>query len=300
MTRLPYPSATNNVPTVVARRVASGLLLALALSAATAAPAAACTQDEYLTEEQRQSGQYDSRPSEWETQWGGGGPHTHSGAPAPTEQPAPGAAPSAGAPAGAGSTEVVGAPAASSGSAPARTRSVERRRAPARSARPKPDAAPAPVAPVTSEQTAIPAPKPAVRHAHPLAAVTPAPVRAARAGASKRPRTAARHPRNGKEPRRPSIGARSAGPAVAHPTVVAAPASDGASDLPLGALLAAVALVAGGALLLRRRRPPEAPVVAAPAASLDYDDAAVEAELQEMLAEERARRELGPPVGPRV
>lgn len=305
--RLSYRAGMNNVPPVVARRVGSGfvLALALALGATIAAPAAACTQEEYLTEEQRQSGQYDSRPSEWETQWGGGGPHTHGETSAPTARPAPDAAPVENAPADGGTRARAPAPEASSGNTAAWKRSVERRPAPAP---PSPhrnrDVAPAPPVPVSPQQTAVAGAAPRAISAPSPATAAPTPMRAARAGASNRPRVA-----QGGKMRRAPASRRIAAPAAERPAPVVAPAPAAAAgrlpDPLLPALLAAVVLLAAGTLLVLRRRPPSAGAVVTAAAvvdradaAVDRADAAVEAELQEILAEERARRELAPPVGP--
>ena len=290
------------MPDVVARRLGLGFVLALVLSVAAAAPAGACTQEEYLTEEQRQSGQYDSRPSEWETQWGGGGPHTHGDASAPAAQSAPDPAPAEIAPGDAGNTERAPAAETNDETTPARKRSLEGRPAPAAAdPRRKRDVAPAPAIPVTPEQTAVAAVTSDARPAPPAEASAPTSVRAARAAASSRPRTSPRQRQGGKSLRAVPTGRRLGAAAAERTAPIAAPTPAGGdgSVLPLPALLAAVALLAAGAALVRRRRPPSLPAVVPPSAPLDPRDAAIEAELQEIVAEERARRELGQPVSPR-
>lgn len=274
-------------------RTRVGLAAAVGVACALAVPvgAAACTPDEYLTAEERNSGLYDTTPPDYYA--GSDAPHTHGDTTAPA--PAEAGDPAAPAPPVAGAVEPAAAPpppAGGTGTEPKKRATKarpdrQRVRTPAPAAqRPAvPAPAPAPAAPaVTAPSTA-----PVVSAAPPAASPRATPRRAQTSRPSRRAGTGAR----AQVPARWSI-TRASGPRLAPQTapeiVAARPAAsrgtDGIALLPLAAL--AALLVAMGALLLLRRRRPIRPARVLEATPLAD---AIEAELQELLAEEHARRE---------
>lgn len=279
-------------------------LAVVVIGAALSVPVAAyaCTPDEYLTPEERASGLYDTGPSEW----GGdadGASHT---APAPAEPtvapappsattgPAPGDATGAQPQPGVAPTAPAGSPAPAAPKETLRAKDAEprakQRERPAQRGTPAPRQAPA---------AAIVAPSAAAAPVAPAAAVAANPGRTTIAATEREApkRRPARSPRPA--PVRTTVAPvseRVTGRPAA-PVRVAAAESTESSRLLIGVAAAfGVLLVMGCALVvLRRRRGPAdtaaSLAVAGPSPRTSgAADAMVEAELQEIIAEERARR----------
>jgi hypothetical protein len=245
-----------------------GTVVGGVLAAVVAGSAWACTPDEYMTAEQRASGQVDMTPPAYETDWAPGTAHTH--APAGTAAgPAPAPAPADG-PVEAQKPDV----AAAKQPAPAgtRVRQVE----PARPAAPRvttPAPASATSAPIPVA-TVVAAPVTGTPRAEPRLAARPRPKVTRRVSVSAHPPV--------REAQRPSAWTPAALASLAA-TSSDARASGDADPLLLLALLGGIAGLAIAAITLRRRGPQ-----ARATHPLGEDE--MEAALQELLAEEHAQR----------
>lgn len=250
------------------------------VSGALVVPSAswACTQEEYLTDEQRASGKYDNSTPEYERAWGSGEPHSHGGeATSPAEPPA--AQQPAPEPPSATTQPALERDAAEP--APVKRAPAER----GQGVRPAPS--PPVAAPSEPAPTATAPPVPSGGAAETAQQVATMPIAA--------PAHEAADPRRGRgKPARPKP---SRTPAIVQPervtdaarvsgTVAVEHGQFASSSWILVLGVAALALLGLGGAAAARRRPPLSPK---PDPDVETLDAAVEAELQEIIAEERAR-----------
>lgn len=243
-----------------------------------------------MSAEERASGQYDFSSPGYAQDWGGA-PHTHD-APAPAAQPEP--APPASAPASAGTPRPAsnGSKQRTTGHATAERRAATRtasraQRSPTAQA---PTAAPATPPPSPVQPVAAPpqhTAHPAAPAAPPRRRSTPRPRR--ETAAAKRPAASIGHPAVRENQTPAAAVAERARPATLPVR------RDDAPLLVLTLLLSGLGLAA--AIWRRRSGTPSA--VTPPDDLLAFDDAAIEAELQQLLADERARTQrerVTPPV----
>lgn len=302
---------------VVARSGLAGCALALAL----AGTASACTPQDYLTPEELASGQYDTTPPAYEAGWDAAA-HTHGApqasqapSPAPASRPTasapePAAAPKKRTPAGAST-----APASSQTTTPESVKpsatEPERARSPSSpNTGSRPPVARAPAATVTS------APAADVHAAPPRPPAMAAPqapprVRAAARSSGKQRVTPGKRRRSpaqsgSRTRQKPQAGSRepalgrweppSARRPAARPAALAStsgrpgPRKDGSWSPAVLAALGGLTALLLTAAARRRRRPGGAPVAAERPRPAPDHDAAIEAELQELIALEAARR----------
>lgn len=278
----------------------SSIAVAVVVAAGLALPvaASACSTDEYLTAEERESGLYDTTPPDYYA--GSSAPHTHGEEGAPAEAPV---------------AEPVKA------EEPAQTRAPKKQAPRTRSSAPaggrgeaaQPAPAPAPVAPPVEVAAAAPVTAPAVTPQLPVviedtAAQARAEQRAARARSLARARTllqAARREARALARTQAFVASRTDRPRlhfeIGAPEAVPVAATPGRAaygwEWAWTILLALIAVAAARAALLRR--PAARKPVLALDPAIEFDP--VEAELQEILAQELARREdavaAGTPAG---
>lgn len=267
------------MPTVALRRAfTTGTAIGAVLAVTVAGSAWPCTPEQYMSAEERASGQYDFSSPDYAQDWGGA-PHTHD-APAPAAQPEPAPPASAGAPQPASN----GAQQRTTGRAPVERRDATRTasRAQRSATAQAPTAAPA-TPPPSPVQPAAVQPQhtahPAAPAAPPRRRSTPRPRR--ETTAAKRPAAPTGHP----AVRESQTPAASPAPVIERVRPATLPVRR--DDAPLLALTLLLGL--GLAAAIWRRRSGERSTVRPPDGLLAFDDAAIEAELQQLLADERAR-----------